>query len=46
MGSGVELQPGIEVDAGAIVVAWCVVTKSAPVNTTVVGNPAKPIIEN
>jgi acetyltransferase-like isoleucine patch superfamily enzyme len=43
IGAGAVILPGITIGEGAIVGAGAVVTKDVPPNTTVVGNPAKPL---
>lgn len=43
IGSNATILPGITIGSNAVVGAGSVVTKSVPSDTTVVGNPAKPI---
>jgi UDP-2-acetamido-3-amino-2,3-dideoxy-glucuronate N-acetyltransferase len=43
IGAGAVILPGITIGEGAIIGAGAVVTRSVEKNTTVVGNPAKPI---
>lgn len=43
IGAGAILLPGVTVGEGAVVGAGSVVTRDVPPNTTVVGNPARPI---
>lgn len=46
IGTGAIILPGVTVGENAIVGAGAIVTKDVPANTTVVGNPAKPIHTN
>lgn len=43
LGANVTVLPGITIGEGSVVGAGSVVTKNVPSNTTVVGNPARPI---
>lgn len=43
IGAGAVLLPGITIGENAMIGAGAVVTKNVPDNTTVVGNPAKPL---
>ncbi len=44
IGSNATIVPGITIGENAVVGAGAVVTKDVPDNTTVVGNPARPIV--
>jgi sugar O-acyltransferase (sialic acid O-acetyltransferase NeuD family) len=46
IGSGAIIRQGITIGAGAIVGMGAVVTRDVPPGVTVVGNPAKPLIED
>jgi UDP-2-acetamido-3-amino-2,3-dideoxy-glucuronate N-acetyltransferase len=43
IGANSTILPGLEIGEGAMVAAGAVVTKDVPANTTVVGNPARPV---
>jgi len=43
IGAGAIILPGVSIGEGAVIGAGSVVTRSVPANTTVVGNPARPI---
>lgn len=43
IGGGAVILPGVTIGAGAMVGAGAVVTRSVPPNTTVIGNPARPV---
>lgn len=44
LGANVTVLPGVTIGDGCVVGAGAVVTKDVPDNTTVVGNPARPIV--
>jgi acetyltransferase-like isoleucine patch superfamily enzyme len=46
VGTGAVILPGVTIGAGAIVGAGAVVTKDVPDGTTVVGNPARPLVRH
>ncbi len=46
IGGGVIISPDITIGDRCIVGARAVVTKDIPSDTTVVGNPAKPVVKN
>lgn len=43
IGAGAVILPGVTIGENALIGAGSVVTKDVPSNTTVVGNPAKPL---
>lgn len=45
IGSGAVIRQGLNIGAGAVVGMGAVVTKDVPPGTTVVGNPARPLVK-
>lgn len=43
IGAGATILPGVTIESGAIVGAGAVVASDVPADTTVVGNPARPV---